>query len=71
MVANYESFLALMDLFAEMCLGMNVNVQTFVSIYYDIKVLTSIYENESYPAEVRLRMLRLIKNLYLDIPKHD
>ena len=68
-MANYLSFLSLLDLFSEMCLGRNENVQTFVSSFYDIKVLGQIYENESYPAEVRTRMIRLIKNLYLDIPK--
>lgn len=69
-MANYLSFLSLLDLFAEMCLGRNEDAQTFVGSFYDHKVLILIYENESYPAEVRTRIIRLIKNLYLDVDRY-
>ena len=59
----------MLDLFAEMCLGRNTEVQEYLSAEYEQKVLYAIAENENNPSEVRLRVIRLIRNLYMDVGK--
>ena len=50
-----------------MCLGRNVGVQNFVSDHFPLKVILSLIENNSYPDKLRMHMIKLLKNLYLDV----
>ena len=50
-----------------MCLGRNVGVQKFVSDHFPLKVILSLIENNSYPDKLRMHMIKLLKNLYLDV----
>ena len=68
-LCDYETFIQLLDLFTEMCLGRNEEVQNFVGNFFELKVILSIIENYSYPDKLRMRMIKLLENLYLDVEK--
>ena len=53
-LCDYETFIQLLDLFTEMCLGRNEEVQNFVGNFFELKVILSIIENYSYPDKLRM-----------------
>jgi len=66
LLADYESFLSILELLAEVCLGKNDECQQIVEKHFDIKLLMGFIEQDKLPFEVRMRTLRLFGTLYLD-----
>ena len=65
-MSDYETFLNLLDLLAETCLGRNEVSQLALNEIYQNKVLMNIFEDRKVNFETRSRTLKLFHALYLD-----
>lgn len=65
-MSEYTSFLQLIDLLSEACLGRNAETQRIIAEKYELKTIEPIIQSDDYPYELRYRLLGLYLNLYLD-----
>lgn len=65
-IQNYETFLGMLDLLAETCLGRNLRAQKSMMEFYENKLLTAGFEDRKLNFETRTRTLKLFLALYLD-----
>ena len=65
-LAEYETFLSMLELLAEVCLGKNTECEEIVEKHFEMKLLMGFIEQDKLPFEVRMRTLRLFGTLYLD-----
>jgi hypothetical protein len=66
LLADYETFLSMLELLAEVCLGKNTECEEIVEKHFEMKLLMGFIEQDKLPFEVRMRSLRLFGTLYLD-----
>ena len=69
LLADYHSFLQLLDLLAETCLEQNETCQLIIRKHFELKLLAGFIEQNQFPFEVRKRALNLLHTLHLDDSK--
>lgn len=66
MMTNYDTFLGLLDLLAECCMGRNLTEYEQIHKYFENKILKSIFEDKNMNMETRSRCLKLFLAVYMD-----